>query len=158
MEGAITNATTDINFNKIFNDGPEVSQMDHLQYHQQQRLCVLLFLSFLASIIFLALSQAPPAFDWKIAIKTPHVVTPANNPPSISAPPIKPINTGTIIANKPGATISRIDACVEISTHLSYSATPLAASKIFLSSAEALDISELSYALLLMLLLMLVYL
>jgi len=25
MKGAITNATTDINFNKIFNDGPEVS-------------------------------------------------------------------------------------------------------------------------------------
>ena len=47
------------------------------------------------------------------------------------------------MANKPGRTISLMDACVEISTHLSYSATPSAASNIFLSAAEALDISEL---------------
>ena len=35
-----------------------------------------------------------------------------------------------------------MEAVVEISTHLSYSATPSAASNIFLSSTEALDISE----------------
>ena len=35
-----------------------------------------------------------------------------------------------------------MEALVEISTHLSYSATPLAASNIFLSAALALDISE----------------
>ena len=76
------------------------------------------------------------------------MVTPAKSPPSISAPPIpnhfppKPTITGTAIANNPGRTISLIDAFVEISTHLSYSATPFAASNIFLSAAEAFDISE----------------
>ena len=101
-----------------------------------------------SSIIFLALSHAPPAFDWKIAISTPQVVTPANKPPSISAPPIpnhfppKPTITGTAIANNPGSTISLIDAFVEISTHLSYSATPIAASNTFLSAADAFDMSE----------------
>ena len=95
-----------------------------------------------SSIIFLALSQAPPALDWKIAINTPQVVTPARSPPSISAPPMKPTATGTTMANTPGKTISLIEAVVEMATHLSYSATPSAASKIFRSAAEALDISE----------------
>ena len=63
-----------------------------------------------SSIIFLALSQAPPAFDWKIAISTPQVVTPASNPPSISAPPMNPTATGTTIASTPGKTISLIEA------------------------------------------------
>ena len=71
------------------------------------------------SIIFLALSQAPPAFDWKIAISIPQVVTPANSPPSISAPPKNPIVTGTNMANRPGITISLMEALVDISTHFS---------------------------------------
>ena len=44
-------------------------------------------------------------------------LTPANKPPSISAPPIKPTATGTAMANNPGNTISFIDALVDISIH-----------------------------------------
>ena len=55
---------------------------------------------------------------------------------------MKPTATGTTMANTPGKTISLIEAVVEMATHLSYSATPSAASKIFRSAAEALDISE----------------
>ncbi len=89
-----------------------------------------------SSIIFLALSHAPPAFDWNSAINTPADVTPARRPPSISGPPMKPNRTGTITARRPGTTISRMDACVEIATHFSYSAFPSAASKVFLSSSD----------------------
>ena len=95
-----------------------------------------------SSIIFFALSQAPPELDWKIAIKTPEEVTPARSPPSISAPPPKPIITGTNIAIKPGMIISLSAAFVEISTHLLYSATPSASSKIFKSLLLAFDKSE----------------
>ena len=55
---------------------------------------------------------------------------------------MKPTATGTTMANTPGKTISLIEAFVEMATHLSYSATPSAASNIFRSAAEALDISE----------------
>ena len=88
-----------------------------------------------SSNIFLALSQAPPAFDWKMAINTPETVTPANKPPKASAPKTKPIITGETTANTPGITISRKAAAVEISTHLPYSATPSASWKILWSSA-----------------------
>ena len=148
-DGAITRATTDISFNKIFKDGPDVSLNGSPTVSPTTAaLCASVPFFPCSSIIFLALSQAPPALDWKIAIKTPHVVTPASRPPNISAPPIpnhfspKPTTTGTAIARSPGNTISLIDAFVEISTHLSYSATPFAASKIFLSAAVAFDISE----------------
>src|SRR5690606_23663565 len=89
-----------------------------------------------SSNIFLALSQAPPALDWKIAISTPEAVTPASSPPSISAPPRKPTATGESTATRPGRTISRMEALVDISTHLLYSALPSAASKVFLSASD----------------------
>ena len=116
--GAITKATTDINFNKIFSEGPDVSLKGSPTVSPTTAaLCASDPFLPSDSIIFLALSQAPPALDWKIAIRTPHVVTPAKRPPSISAPPINPMATGTAIANKPGNTISLIEAVVEISTH-----------------------------------------
>ena len=138
IDGAITNATTDINFKRMFNDGPEVSLKGSPTVSPTTAaLCGSEPLPYLtplistpSSIIFLALSHAPPALDWKIAIRTPADVTPARRPPSISGPPIKPTNTGTTIAITPGNTISLIEALVEISTHLSYSGVPSAASKI----------------------------
>ena len=132
-----------MSLSKIFNEGPEVSLKGSPTVSPTTAaLCASVPFFPCSSIIFLALSHAPPALDWKIAIKTPHVVTPARRPPSISAPPIKPTPTGTTIASTPGKTISLIDAVVDMATHLSYSATPSAASKIFRSAAEALDISE----------------
>ena len=56
-------------------------------------------------------------FNWKIVIKTPETVTPAKRPPNVSAPNMNPTTTGEITASKPGATISLIADCVEISTH-----------------------------------------
>ena len=70
-----------------------------------------------SSIYFLALSQAPPAFDIKIAIKTPVTNEPANSPPRASAPINRPTNTGTTTANNPGIIICFKAAIVEISTH-----------------------------------------
>ncbi len=76
-----------------------------------------------SSTIFLALSHAPPALDWNIAIKTPVTVTPARSPPSISGPPTpnnlspNPTITGVKIAKTPGKTICLIEASVEIATH-----------------------------------------
>ena len=113
-EGAITKATTDINFNKMLRDGPEVSLNGSPTVSPTTAaLWASVPLRPDSSIIFLALSHAPPALDWKIAIRTPHVVTPASNPPSISALPKNPTSTGTTMANKPGSTISLMDACVE---------------------------------------------
>ena len=68
---------------------------------------------------FFALSQDPPAFDIKIASRTPVTVTPARIPPSISFwPNTKPNIIGVNTANAPGSTILLIAAVVAISTHL----------------------------------------
>ncbi len=69
------------------------------------------------SMYFLALSQAPAAFDIKRASITPETVTPARTPPSISGPPTKPTITGVDTASSPGMIISLIAALVAISTH-----------------------------------------
>ncbi len=76
------------------------------------------------SIRFFALSQAPPAFDWKIASSTPDEVTPASSPPSISLD-VKPTTTGTSTPSSPGRIISRKAAFVEISTQCANSAGAL---------------------------------
>ena len=57
-----------------------------------------------ASICFLPLSQAPPAFAIIIAIKTPVTRAPASNPPRAFTDH-NPITTGTIIAKTPGKII-----------------------------------------------------
>jgi hypothetical protein len=45
---------------------------------------------------------------------------PPNKPPRACAPRIYPTRTGEITARRPGNTISRRDAAVEMSTHRSY--------------------------------------
>src|SRR6056297_2059636 len=150
---AITSVTTDISFNRMFNEGPEVSLngsptvspttpalcgSEPLPYSTPSIVTP-------SSIIFLALSHAPPALDWNKAIRTPAEVTPASNPPSICAPNVgsslmnpgtNPNSTGTTTAKVPGTTISRMEAEVEISTHFSYSAFPSAASNAARSSSD----------------------
>ena len=66
---------------------------------------------------FLALSQAPPALDMKIAIITPVTREPASIPPTASVPRRKPMMIGATTAITPGIIISRRAAFVEISTH-----------------------------------------
>ena len=66
---------------------------------------------------FLALSQAPPAFDMKIAIITPQTNAPASIPPSAAAPSKYPTTRGVTTAKTPGIIISWRAACVEIPTH-----------------------------------------
>ena len=47
---------------------------------------------------FFALSQAPPAFDMKIAISTPVTRAPARSPPRAVGPNTSPTKIGTTIA------------------------------------------------------------
>ena len=65
---------------------------------------------------FLALSQAPPALDMKIAKSTPVTSAPAKSPPRAAAPRAKPTATGTATARTPGRTICLSAAAVEIAT------------------------------------------
>ena len=89
-----------------------------------------------SSIIFFALSHAPPALAWKIAISTPDTVTPASRPPRVSGPKTNPTTTGVNTASRPGRTMRRMAALVEISTQRAYSGLPLAASKTARSSRD----------------------
>src|SRR5690606_41902357 len=83
--GAITRATTDINFNNMLREGPEVSLNGSPTVSPTTvALCIsdpflrrTPSLSTPSSTIFLALSHAPPAVDWQSAIITPVPVTPA---------------------------------------------------------------------------------
>ena len=70
-----------------------------------------------SSIYFLALSQAPPAFDIIIARSTPDESAPASIPPRASVPITIPTTSGATIAISPGSIISLRAALVEISTH-----------------------------------------
>ena len=65
---------------------------------------------------FFALSQAPPAFDIKIAIITPATSEPASKPPSAPVPKRIPTAKGETTAIIPGTNISFKAAVVEIST------------------------------------------
>lgn len=71
------------------------------------------------SKLFFALSHAHPAFDWKIAIKTPATVTPTKYPPRTLPPPINQTAIGVRIVSNPGRIISLTAAFVEIVTHFS---------------------------------------
>ena len=53
-----------------------------------------------------ALSQAPPAFAMKSAIRTPVTNEPASSPPNAFQPNAKPTITGAETATNPGPTIS----------------------------------------------------
>ena len=65
---------------------------------------------------FLALSQAPPAFDIKTARKTPLTMTPARKPPRDSTPNIKPTIIGIRTAITARGTSSFCADEVEIPT------------------------------------------
>jgi len=70
---------------------------------------------------FLALSHAPPALDWKIAINTPVTVTPANKPPNISAPPKNPIiiqKDGELVFNEGCLSVPGFNADVKRAEHV----------------------------------------
>jgi len=144
--GAITNPIKQVNFIKMFIDGPEVSLKGSPTVSPvTAALCASDPLKLInpstktpASNDFLALSQAPPALFWKIAQTTPETVTPAIYPPSISATmalalasfiytnlPIKTIPIGKPIVKIPGNIISCKAALVEISTHFAYSGFPV---------------------------------
>src|SRR5881394_1346451 len=129
MYGAMISETIDISLMRMFIDGPDVSLKGSPTVSPvTDALCgsdplktVSPLMSTPFSKDFLALSHAPPAFDWKIPINTPDTVTPANRPPNTSGPNVKPTTTGVIKAMAPGIIISRREACVEIATHFSYS-------------------------------------
>ena len=70
-------------------------------------------------MLFLALSHAHPAFDWNIAIKTPHTVTPTRYHPKTLPHPINPTIIGVMIVNAPGKIISLTAAFVDMLTHFS---------------------------------------
>ena len=73
-----------------------------------------------ASIYFLALSHAPPAFAINIAKANPVTSAPANSPPKASMS-MNPTTNGTTTAKEPGIIISLSEASVEIATHLAES-------------------------------------
>ena len=83
--GAITKPIKQVNFIKIFIEGPEVSLNGSPTVSPvTDALCASEPLYVISPLIitpasndFLALSQAPPALFWKIAHKTPDTVTPA---------------------------------------------------------------------------------
>src|SRR5690554_1557264 len=141
MCGAMIKETMDINLINIFMEGPEVSlngsptvsPVTDALWASDPLYSILPLISTPASKDFLALSHAPPALFWNIPISTPDTVTPASNPPNISAEEVsgntplnpKPISRGTTNAMAPGNTISLREAFVEMSTHLSYSGVAL---------------------------------
>ena len=98
----MTSETTDISLIKIFSDGTGCI-LKRITYCVAYNSCFMCFRPFPrmasplivvtpSSIIFFALSQAPPALDWKIAISTPHTVTPASSPPNVSGSKCEPNN------------------------------------------------------------------
>src|SRR6476619_1319054 len=121
--------TIDISLIRMFSDGPEVSlkgsptvsPVTDALWGSEPLYTISPLISTPFSKDFLALSQAPPAFDWKMPINTPDTVTPANKPPRTSGPKMNPTITGVIKAIAPGKSISRIEALVEMATHFSYS-------------------------------------
>ena len=69
-----------------------------------------------SSMYFLALSQAPPALDMKMASSTPVTREPASRPPRASTPRIRPTARGASTAMTPGTSISFRAAVVEMAT------------------------------------------
>ena len=65
---------------------------------------------------FLALSQAPPELDMKIAVRTPVTREPVRSPPSADGPKSRPTIRGAATAIRPGRNISRRAAVVEMDT------------------------------------------
>ena len=117
--GANTSDTIVINLIRIFMDGPEVS-LNGSPTVSPTTAALCASLPFPpcvpSSMYFLALSQAPPALDMKIAIITPVTSAPASNPPSAAGPNRIPTANGDITAIIPGTNISFNAAVVDIAT------------------------------------------
>src|SRR6185369_9182784 len=100
--GAIISETIDISLIRMFIDGPDVSLNGSPTVSPvTDALCASDPLKTISPLMstpfsndFLALSHAPPAFDWKIPISTPETVTPASSPPRTSGPNVNPTMTG----------------------------------------------------------------
>ena len=58
-----------------------------------------------ASMVFFALSQAPPVFEKLMATYTPETIAPASRPQTPRGPSRKPIASGEAITRMPGAII-----------------------------------------------------
>mmetsp|Transcript_21521 Transcript_21521/g.53022 ORF Transcript_21521/g.53022 Transcript_21521/m.53022 type:complete len:238 (+) Transcript_21521:66-779(+) len=71
-----------------------------------------------ASVIFLALSHAPPALDIRIPIMYPDPMAATRRPTMARIPKPNPMINGDMIAMSPGMIISMMADRVEIATHL----------------------------------------
>mmetsp|Transcript_33142 Transcript_33142/g.55544 ORF Transcript_33142/g.55544 Transcript_33142/m.55544 type:complete len:285 (-) Transcript_33142:1557-2411(-) len=121
-KGAMVRDTIDISLIKMFNAGPEVSLNGSPTVSPTTHALpcsVFLMPSFSQS--FLPLSQAPPALDMVMATMHPEVMAPVSMPTRQRGPTRKPTASGASTAYAPGASISRTEDRVEISTHLSES-------------------------------------
>ena len=68
-----------------------------------------------SSMYFLALSHAPPALDWKLAMRAATTMPEARNAPRAMGPKAKPTMTGMSTASSAGVASSRSDARVQMS-------------------------------------------
>ncbi len=78
-----------------------------------------------SSMYFLALSQAPPELDRKLAISWPVRMVPARKAPSARLPMAKPTTTGERMASRAGVASSRSEAAVQMSITRPYSGRSL---------------------------------
>lgn len=102
VKPAITMLTIDISFIKIFNDGPDVSLNGSPTV--SPTIVVLWFSLPLppklpSSIIFFALSHAPPEFDMNTASVNPAARPPVRSPNTPATPKTKPTTIGIIMAS-----------------------------------------------------------
>ena len=107
---AITMLTIDISLMRMLSDGPEVSLNGSPTVSPTM---VSLWFSlplppkFPSSIIFLALSHAPPEFDMNTARVKPAASPPVSNPSTPATPNTKPTTIGITMASSDGIIISR---------------------------------------------------
>lgn len=116
---AITMLTIDISLMRMLREGPEVSLKGSPTVSPTM---VALWLSlplpskWPSSIIFLALSHAPPELDMKTARVKPAAKPPVSRPRTPATPSTKPTTMGMTMARSEGMIISRWALRVLIST------------------------------------------
>mmetsp|Transcript_72449 Transcript_72449/g.120779 ORF Transcript_72449/g.120779 Transcript_72449/m.120779 type:complete len:215 (+) Transcript_72449:622-1266(+) len=137
--GAIVSDTIDMSLIRIFRAGPDVSLKGSptVSPTTQAFCCAFsgessgIFFSPSFSQSFFELSHAPPALAIIMASMQPDAMAPASSPSKNAGPTRKPAMRGARTAYVPGATISRTDCFVEISTHFSESGFTSSASEAF---------------------------
>ena len=119
---AKTTDTTETSLMRMFSDGPDVSlngsptvspTTPALWASEPLPPCLPV------SMYFLALSQAPPAFDMKIAMPKPQTSVPQMSPMTPGTPRIRPTKIGTATARTEGMIISLSAESVEMATQFS---------------------------------------